>query len=759
MSIIGTRVVRKEDPALLTVGGRYVADEAPEDALHATFVRSDMAHALIKGIDRDDALAMPGVVAVYTAADLGLQPVPPIFSILNQAMVRHHLAADRVRYVGDPFAVVISETRPQGADAAGTVFAHYEPLEAVLSPSQALEDAVLLFPAAGTNTVFKIDAAGADDLFDGCDTVVSLTFTNPRMNPSPIEPRSVASQWSTGDDGRPRLTQWSCTQRPHAVRDSLAARHGLEPDQVRVITPDVGGAFGGKSGEYPEDFVVAACARRLRRAVRWTETRSESMLNLAHGRAAEFEATIGGTRDGRITAYKVHVTQDSGGYVETGAVLPFITCIMASGPYDIARVEFSSVSVVTNTAPVGSFRGAGRPEATHALERMVDRFAAELGIDPVEVRKQNFIAPEAFPFTTPTGADMDLGEYAEAADAVAEAAGYSELRAEQERRRHHPTEPLLGLGWCTYTEIANPVGEGEFGSIEVRPDGSAVVLTGSSSHGQGHHTTFAQLASEVTGIDLDRIEVRHGDTAEVKRGGGTGGSRSLQAGGCAVFEASRRAVEQARQIAAAMLEADPDDVVLDPARGSFSVAGTPAVSRTWADVAAHQLAHHETPLLGEADIESAATYPFGAHLSVVEVDRHTGEVRVRRHVCCDDAGVIINPMIVDGQIHGGAGAGVGLALMEAFVYDDAGNPLTGNFMDYGIPSAAELPRFERIANQTPTDRNPLGAKGIGEAGTIGATPAVQNAVVDALAHLGVTHIEMPATPQRVWRTIQSSRPA
>ena len=754
MSMIGTRVVRKEDPAYLTVGGTYVDDVDCPGALHAVFVRSVMAHADITAIHTADAAEMSGVVGVYTAADLELSADPPSMPVLNQQMLRSPLAIDRVRYVGDPYAVVVAESRYAAIDAAELVYADYEPLDAVVDTFEAAGNEKLLFPEAGTNTVFAIPGGDEDGLFDDCEVTVELAFDNPRLSGAPIEPRAALASW---DPAAQRLTYWACTQFPHRSRDVLAGFCGLEQDQVHVITPDVGGGFGTKNANYVEDFVVARLTCRLERPVRWAETRSESMLGLAHGRAISYVARLGGTRDGDITAYSVDALQDSGAYPMIGALLPMFVRMVASGVYDIGKVSVNTNSVTTNTAPIGAYRGAGRPEATLAIERMMDVFAAEIGMDPSELRRRNFVPPEAFPFTTPTGSEMDSGEYAKALDAVIEAADYPALRAEQERRRTEGSPKLLGLGWCAYVEVSNPVVGPEFGSMEVRPDGSALVLTGSSNHGQGHHTAYAQIASDVTGIPFERIEVRHGDTDEVKRGGGTGGSRSLQSGGVAVFEAAEAVIEAAKQAAAAMLEADPADIVLDAEAGAFAVAGTPARSLDWAQVAAHVNESDGQELQAESDFQPpAATFPFGVQLSVVEVDRDTGQVTPLRHVTCDDAGVIVNPMIVEGQVHGGVASGIAHALGEVFVYDDDGNPLTGNFMDYAIASAAELPSFERIPMETPTDRNPLGVKGIGESGTIGATPAVQNAVIDALSHLGVRHIELPCTSERVWRHLQNA---
>ncbi len=762
MSILGTRVIRVEDPDLLTVGGMYVEDLAPADSLFATFVRSTMAHAKIS-VDTSGAASEPGVVAVYTAADLDLSPVAPSVGMLNQEMKQAWLASERVRYVGQPIAIVVTTSREAGYDAVEMVDVDYDPLPAVVAMSEAEASETILYPEAGTNVCFSMPSSLADEaaeaaMFADCEVTVTMNFRNQRVAACAIEPRAAVAKWGTTDDGREHLTQWSTTQNAHGTRDALAAALGLENDQIRVICPDVGGGFGAKNGRYPEHIVTSVAARKLGQPVRWIETRSDSMLGLAHGRACEFTATIGGTKDGRILAYKVHMLQDGGAFPEIGALLPFITKTVTSGPYDIAKVDFSSTSVVTNTVPVGAYRGAGRPEATAAVERMVDRFAAEVELDPIAVRRMNLIAPEAFPHKTPTGADMDSGEYNKAIDAVLDHVDYDALRADQAARRNDPTKPLLGLGWCVYIEIANPMGNGEFGSIEVRPDGTALVLTGSSAHGQGHHTAFAQVAADMTGIPFEKIEVRHGDTDEVERGGGTGGSKSLQVGGSAVYQASEALVEKAKDIAASLLEANPDDITLDVTSGSFHVAGTPAIATGWADVAAQATAESDDPFLATADFKPpAATYPFGAHLSVVEVDRDTGEVTVIRHVSCDDCGVIANPLIVDGQVHGGVASGIAQALMEEFHYDADGNPLTANFMNYGLVSAAELPSFERIEMETPTDRNPLGAKGIGESGTIGATPAVQHAVIDALSHLGVRHVDIPVTAERVWRTMQDHR--
>lgn len=754
MSMIGTSVVRKEDPELLTVGGKYVDDLAPADALHATFVRSIMAHANIAGVDASEALAMDGVEAVFTADDLNLEGEAPN-PMLNQSMVRFSLAKGRTRFVGEPIAVVITTTREIGVDAAELVAVDYDPLPPVMNFEDALAGETLLFPEAETNVAFAVPG-GEEDIFEGVEATVSLKFRNHRLAPCPLEPRATVSTWSTGEDGRPFLTQYATTQGAHGTRDALSGAMGVDAEQVRVITPDVGGGFGAKNGGYPEDLVVAEVARKLGQPIRWAETRSESMLGLVHGRAVEFDVTVGGDRSGRVKALKVKMLQDGGAYPAVGSILPFITRIMASGVYDIEKVDFGATSLMTNTVPVGAYRGAGRPEAAHIMERMMDVWAAELGLDPAEVRRMNYHQPSTFPLTTPTGAAMDSGEYEKALDAALAAADYEGLRAEQTKRRDSGDTRLLGIGISSYVEIANPMANPEFGSCEIRPDGSALLLTGSSSHGQGHHTAFAQLAADLTGIPFDKIEVQHGDTAVVKRGGGTGGSKSLQVGGSAVYIATEDVVAKAKELAAELLEANPADIVLDTASGDFSVAGTPAIAKTWAEIGTAAAADDGSNLIGEADFEpGGATFPFGSHVSVVEVDVDTGEVTLLSHVACDDAGNMVNPLIVEGQVHGGVVSGMAQALMEEFIYDADGNPLTSNFMDYALVSAAEMPNLVRIPQETPTDRNPLGAKGIGESGTIGATPAVQNAVIDALSHLGVRHVDIPVTAERVWRSINA----
>lgn len=767
MSILGTRVLRAaEDRRFLTGGDRYIDNIDVDGAAHVVYVTATVAHAHIAGIDTHDARAMPGVLGVYTAADVGLPAKRVDMARVPEAMVLPLLATDTVRFVGELVAAVVAETRAAAVDAAEAVIVDYEPLPAVVGVDDARrDDAPLLFPEAGTNVALHAPFRGGggdiggDEIFDGCDVVVRERLVNQRVAVAPMEARAAVAWWDTPESGDARLHQYSCTQGAHGTRNSLAKTYGLEHDQVHVIAPDVGGGFGGKSGDYPEEVLLGWFARDLGRPVRWAETRTQNMLGMYHGRAQIHECELGGTRDGKLLAYRLRVLADCGAYPFDGVMLPYLTRLMAGGVYELVRVDVEIVSVVTNTTPIGAFRGAGRPEATAAIERMVDRFAQEIGVDAAEVRRRNFIPPDAFPYSTRTKASYDSGDYEGALDKALTAAGYEGLRAEQERRRAANDPKLLGIGVSSYVEITNGDGSGEFGAIEVLPDGGAIVHTGTSPHGQGHHTAFAMIAADLTGIPFDRIEVRHGDTDVVPRGGGTGGSRSLQAGGSAVWRASEALVDRARTLAADLLEAHPADVVLDRERGVFHVAGTPAITRSWSELATAASTQLDEGILRAAyDFEeTAGSFPFGTHVAVVEIDRDTGAVTLLRHVACDDAGTIINPVLFDGQVHGGVASGISQALYEEVRYDTDGNPLTANFLDYTFPAASEFPSFERVAQETPSPLNPLGAKGVGEAGTIGATPAVQNAVIDALAHLGVRHLDMPLTPERVWQALRSIR--
>jgi carbon-monoxide dehydrogenase large subunit len=748
MSILGNRVVRKEDPALLTSGGTYVDDITVDDALHVVYVRSMVAHGEITSIDISEAREAPGVVDVVTNADLTIGEIKP-FMLLNQLLTRPVLARDRVRYVGEPIVAVVAETRAAAVDAAELVIVDINSLPVIIDPRDALaDDAIHLFPQVATNIAMQSDHNGAPISFADCDVVVTQTTVNQRLAPAPIENRSAIAWW---EDGR-LILELGC-QGTHPIRTTVSEIYGLEHEQMRVICPDVGGGFGAKAHAAPEAVVLGELSRRTGRPVRWTETRSENMTGMGHGRGQIQTVTLGGTKDGDLLAYKIEILQDAGGYPNMGAILPYATRIMATGVYDIPAVEVSSKSVATNTTPTGAYRGAGRPEASAALERAVDLFADEAGLDPAEVRRRNFVQPDAFPFTTPTGTIYDSGNYEESLNRALAAAGYNELLEEQARRRASGDRQLMGIGIATYVEITGAGVGSEYGSVEVLADGSARVVTGSNPYGQGHITSWSMLVSDQTGIPLDRIEVVYGDTDLVPTGETTGGSRSLQIAGSAVFDATGKVVEIARQRAAELLEANPADIVLDTDSARFHVAGTPAVSLGWEDIGATS-SNEANQLFALSDFTaSGPTFPFGTHVAVVEIDSDTGKVQLRRMIACDDAGVILNPLLVDGQVHGGLAQGISQALFEAVRYDEDGNPLSTTLLDYLMPSAAEFPQFERVELETPSPINPLGAKGIGESGTIGSTPAVQNAVIDAVSHLGIRHIDMPLTPERVWRAI------
>jgi carbon-monoxide dehydrogenase large subunit len=749
MSILGTRVVRTEDPRLLTTGGTYTDDlRLPElaGALRVTFVRSPVAHAEITGIDAKAALDAPGVVAVLTAADA--DDLPPA---ADRPTTEPLLATGRVRYVGEPVAIVLTEDAYQGEDAAELVSVDYQPLTPVVGVDAALADEALLFPGAGSNVVGSGGSPAPDDAFAGCEVVVRHTFPNQRVAPVPLEVRAAAASWADG-----RLTLWASTQNAQQARDQVAGALGLDQPAVRVITPDVGGGFGAKIATDRDTIAVAWAARRLGRPVRWVETRNENMLGMVHGRAQQHTIRIGGTRDGRILAYHLDIVQDCGAYPRFGLFLPTLTQLMASGVYDLPYCGASYRVVVTNTTPISAYRGAGRPEATAAIERAVDLFAAEIGLDPAEVRRRNLVPPDAFPYTTPGGAVYDTGEYAAALDKVLAAAGYPELRAEQARRRERGDVVQLGIGVSCYVEItAGDYSGGETSRLVVDGTGAATVYTGSSPHGQGHQTAFAMLVTSELGIPMDRITVRYGDTDEVPRGVGTYGSRSLQLGGSAVHQAAVEVKDQARGVAASLLEASEADLELDVSRGAWQVRGDPDTALSWAAVAGQA---GPAGLAADVDFKPASpTFPFGAHVAVVQVDTETGKATLVRHITVDDAGRVLNPVLAEGQRHGGIAQGVAQALLEEVRYDADGNPLTGTLADYAAITATELPSFELVEMETPTTVNPLGVKGIGEAGTIGATPAALSAVVDAVAHLGVRHIDMPATPLRVWTAIREAR--
>ena len=751
-SVLGTRVVRTEDPGFLTGSRRYLADLELPGRVHAVFVRSEVAHGQITAIHTDEALGMPGVVAILTFDEIGVAPHHSLVEV-HPDFARPPLADGRVRFVGEPLAVVLAETSAEGADAANAVWADIDPLPVSVDPETALSTgAALIFPDHGSNVALMIDDDATID-FSDADVVVRGRYVNQRMAVAPMEPNGCAAQ--VDDEGR--LTFWASTQAPHGLRRELAQALDMAPDDVHVVTPAVGGGFGGKAGLYSEFSVVAAAARRLGRPVVWTPTRSEDMKSLAHSRGQIQYAELGCTADGRFTALRVRLIGDAGAYPGVGSYLPGGTRRMAHGTYTFPIIEFDVAVAVTNTTPMGAYRGAGRPEATALLERLVDQAAHELGLDPIEIRRRNLLGEEVFPFRTLTGHTYDVGRYLLALERAAEVVGYEALRDEQARRRSSAGHTLLGIGVATYVEITAGAGGGEFGAIEVHADGSATVYAGTQSHGQGHQTAYAMLVSDQTGIPVDRIGLVDGDTDLVRTGGGTSGSRSLQIGGSAVRGATEAMVGKARQLAAQILEADADDIVIDTIAGTLAVAGVPSRALSWSELASRS-EEYDIELNGDCDFQQdGATFPFGAHIAVVEVDTQTGMVDLLRHVAVDDCGTVIAPLLVLGQQHGGIAAGVGQALFEQVVHDDDANPITSNLADYCIAAASELPSFEAHSIETPTPLNPLGAKGIGEAATIGSTPAVQNAVIDALAHLGVRHIDMPCTPERVWTALCGAR--
>jgi len=730
-----------------------VDDLSLPGALHLTFVRSYMAHAKVTGIDKSAAEAAGAQVFVAGDTDLGVNPAPPFIPIDPQ-MYRPLIASDTVRFVGDIVAIVLAGSREASADAAELVMVDYEPLPSVTDPEEAARDEVLLFPGVGSNVALKNPPENPDpNLFDSSDVVVTGKVISQRLAACPIEPRSSAAQW--GDDGR--LTLWISSQTPHQDKMVLGGLLGLEPENVRVVAPDVGGGFGAK-GIGVEDVIVGWAARATGKPVRWTETRSENMVAMHHGRASVLSFELGASRDGKIDALRLNILADAGAYPGIGSFLPMLTSMMACGVYVIPKIEIDVRAVATNTTPIGPVRGAGRPEATQMLERAIDLLAAELDLDPAEVRRRNFIPNDAFPYTTASGANYDIGDFGGALNLALESADYENLRREQASRRDSGDSRQLGIGLSAYVEVTNGISESEFGGVSITPTGEAIVRTGSFSQGQGHETTFAQIASERLGIPIEKITVTKGDTDIVPRGTGTYGSKSTQIGGVAAGQASEEVVEIGKRLAAAELEAAPEDMVLDVDQGRFHVTGAPAPSLTWGDLASKLDSQGRLgELSAEVDFQAAQpTFPFGAHVAVVEVDTETGSVELTRMVAVDDAGRIINPLVAEGQVHGGVVAGIAQALYEELTYDSDGNPQNANLVTYGIPAATELPAIEVVGMETPTPINPLGVKGIGESGTIGATPAVHNAVIDALSPYGVRHIDMPVNGEIVWRAIQTA---
>ncbi|MED5293399.1 MAG: xanthine dehydrogenase family protein molybdopterin-binding subunit [Actinomycetota bacterium] len=750
-SILGNAVTRKEDPGLLTGANAYV-DDLDIDSVQIVFVRSTMAHASLLEVDTSEAVNMPGVLAVSTSDNLSMDAVNQS-EFMDPSMNRPPLAVGRVRFVGDIVAAVVAESHSQAVDAAEQIIVDYDPLPANADIEAALGDgADILWEGAESNVCFAIgNEYDGPDVNEGADAVVSQRIVTQRLAGVPMEPNGCVAI-PEGDS----MTFYASTQAAHGLRDGLAPSIGLEPENLRVIAPWVGGGFGPKAGLYIEHILCAKAAQELNQPVKWTEQRGENMLSMAQGRAMVMNAEMGVNNDGSIVGLKARVVADAGAYPAIGAILPMLTMQLSQAVYNIPAIDFFAQSVVTNTTFIGAYRGAGRPEATQMVERILDKAANAIGMDPAELRRKNYLQPDAFPLTTLVGANYDSGEYERSLDAVLEASGYADLRAEQTRRRESDDPKLLGIGVSSYVEVTAPIGlHVEYGSCEINDDGSATIKVGTSSHGQGHDTAFSMIVNDVLGIPMDEVNHVDADTEEVARGAGTLGSRSLQAGGSAIYEASQVVLEKGKQLAASLLEASADDIVVG--EGALQVAGVPAKSISWADLASAAVEQEiEGGLAHELDFDGTdATYPFGSHVAVVEIDRETGHVELLRHIAVDDCGTILNPMLVNGQQHGGIAQGIAQALWEHVQYDEDANPITASLMDYLMPSAAELPSFEVSNTETASPRNPLGAKGIGESGTIGSTPAVHNAVCDAVAHLGVEHVDMPCTPQAVWQALQS----
>ncbi|MFW2383696.1 MAG: xanthine dehydrogenase family protein molybdopterin-binding subunit, partial [Acidimicrobiales bacterium] len=722
------------------------------------FVRSPFAHAKILSIDVTEAERSPGVRGVWTAETLDMKPFLG-FARFDSAFSRPPLAKGKVRFVGDIVAVIVADNRGQALDAAEWVDVDYDPLDAVTDQEAAMaEGAPLLFEDFGSNIVYRTDNGQEADPVADAERVIEARVHSQRLAGVPMEPNGCLVL--PGEEGH--LSVWIPSQNAIAVRDVLAKQLDLDPGNLRVAAPVVGGGFGSKAGAYTEFLLTTRLAQLLGQPLKWTEQRSENMVAMAQGRDMVLTARLGLTSDGVITGLDFNAVAATGAYPAVGGYLTYFTQMMCQGVYKIPALRFRATSVATNNTQIAAYRGAGRPEATQLLERVIDIAAVELGIDPVEIRRKNLLTPEMFPFQTHGGTNYDNGDYIKTLDKALEEFGYGERRAEQAARRASGDHRQLGIGVCSYVEITAPTGlHVEYGKVEVNEDGTVTAKVGTSSHGQGHDTAFSMLVSDVLGVPMENVILHQSDTDLVPKGSGTMGSRSLQAGGSAVFVASEKVMEKAKKLAAHILEAAETDIVKGDA--GLQVAGVPASAISWGALAAAAKDPANLPegmepeLSFEHDFDGQdATFPFGTHLSLVEVDTETGAVTMLRHVAVDDCGQILNPLLVTGQQHGGIAQGVAQALFEEVAYDEDGNPITSNLMDYAIPSAAELINFDTYNTETPTFRNPLGAKGIGESGTIGSTSAIHNAVIDAVSHLGVKHIDMPLTSRRVWEAIRGA---
>ena len=770
--IVGSPVERKEDEKLLQGQAQWVDNMRVPGMVYLAIVRSPYAHARVKDVNVDPALAHAGVVAAWSGTDLADEwqaSLPCAWLPTEDTNAPEHkpLAVDKVRHAGDAVAVIAAESRGAAEDAAELVEVEYEPLPAIVDPEAAIADgAPLVHEEFGTNRCYtwKLEAGEVDRLFAAADVIVSGRYRQNRLIPNAIEPRAV---FVTPIPAAGEYTMWSTTQVPHIARVTLSGVTGIPETKLRVIAPDVGGGFGSKLNVYAEEALALAVARRLGRAVKWTEARSEGYLATIHGREQIQEIELAATSEGKITAVRVRLLVPMGAYLQLVTPgIPLLGAWIFGGAYDVEGYSFECTGVFTNTVPTDAYRGAGRPEATYAIERAVDALARSLGKDPVEVRRLNFI--REFPATLASGLTIDSGDYEASLDVALEQSGYDQVRAEQRARRERGDPKRLGIGLSTYIEMcglapSNVLGAIRYGAggwdtatIRCLPTGTVQVLTGTSPHGQSHETTWAQIVADQLGYDVSEIEVLHGDTSVVPLGMDTYGSRSLAVGGVALYHAAERIVEKAKRIGAHLMEVDVSEV--EHMRGTFS---GPESSMTLKELAFAAWTAHKLPEGMEPGLEATYVYdppnfswPAGAHVAIVDVDTETGAVELLRYVAVDDVGVAINPAIVDGQVQGGIAQGVAQALYEEAVYDDEGNLLTGNMTTYLVPSAAEFPRWELHRTETPSPTNPLGVKGVGETGSIAAPAAVMNAVIDALAADGVTDIPMPATPERVWRALE-----
>lgn len=778
--LVGQRVKRREDPRLIQGLGTYVDDLKIVGMQHVAFKRSDVSHGRIRSLDTSAAEGMPGVKAVLSGAQIAEFVGPMPIGTPFPSPDHHAVAVETVRYVGEAVAVVVAADRYAARDAADAIVVDYEVLPAVVDVEQAMTGqpaqvhadfennlAVALVPSGtGVSADLKtIDDSAIDKAFADAEVVVSQRMLNQRLAPTAMEPRGVVAHYEPGKD---TMTIWSSTQNPHILRSFIAAMNGMGQDQVRAIAPEVGGGFGAKINIYAEEYVVAGLSKRFGLPLKWTEDRSEAFLATTHGRDILGYIDIAATRDGKVLGMKLRLIADIGAYnMLLTAAIPTLTMMMANATYDIPAIRTTLTEVFTNKTPTDAYRGAGRPEATYFVERGMDMLARELGMDPAELRRKNFIQPDQFPYATQMGAVYDSGDYGKALDRALENASWDELK--QQRDAAQAEGRLVGLGLAMYVEVCGlgpssslPTGGWEHSQVTVERDGRISATTGASPHGQGNETTFGQMLADQFGVPLEHVTIHHGDTGVVKQGIGTFGSRSQAVGGTAVHLAGAKVKEKMAKYAAALIEANEDDLVFED--GRISVKGAPDSGKTFAEIAAYAyvpvpLPEGLTPGLSEEAFFEPAnnTYPFGCHIALMEIDRETGEPTLLRLVAVDDAGNLINPLIVEGQIHGGLAQGIGQAMIEEVRYGEDGQPLTGSFMDYAVPRAADLPRFEMDSTVTPTPVNPLGAKGVGEAGTLGSTPCVVSAAVDALSQFGVTHIDMMLRPEKLWQIIHGGQ--